>query len=612
MRTIILGFDAFDPGIFERLLEAGRMPNLSQFIDGDGYARLKIANPAQTEVSWTSIATGQDPGGHGIFDFVHRDPGNYTPQVSLLRTKKGLGGTQFVPPHDAPTIFDQVVRDGFPATALFWPATFPARFESPVRTIPGLGTPDILGKLGVGTEYTSESGAAEDGRKTPIRRLAAAANRTFRGQFFGPSRKKRDRIEETTLPFELQLAADSSAVLRVDGKEIPLKEGEWSPIVELVFKMGFLVKVRAITRLILTKTAPEVRLYALPFQIHPLHSPWRYATPKDFVKDSWQVADRFLSLGWPQDTTGLEEDCMNDAQFLALCTSILDTRERIFMHHLSQFNEGLLAAVFDSLDRVQHMFHRDRMDVVEEWYMRLDALVGRVQDALASHGDGETHLLVMSDHGFAPFGYKVHLNRWLIDREYLKPREGEDSISKEGVDWDSSSAYALGLNSIYLNLQDREGQGSVALSAADAQVQEIRDALLKWEGPSGERVVASVATRSEALHGPLAAYGPDLLVGYSPGYRASSQTGMGAWGEDSIEPNEDHWGADHCIDPEAVPGVLFSNRGLDGLGSPSFRDIPELITGRGLEGSDEAPPPPSYSEEDQEVVEERLRSLGYF
>jgi predicted AlkP superfamily phosphohydrolase/phosphomutase len=612
MRTIILGFDAFDPSIFERLLETGRMPNLAEFTETDGYARLRISNPAQTEVSWTSIATGQDPGGHGIFDFVHRDPATYAPHVSLLSTKKGVGGTQFVPPFNATTIFDQAVREGYPATALFWPAMFPARYESPVRTIPGLGTPDILGKLGVGTEYRSEPGGDENGRKTPLRALSAVGNGRYAGQFVGPSRQKRDGVAETSLPFELRLDGDSGGSLQVAGQEVHLEPGQWSPILELSFKVGLLFKVRALTRVILTATEPDVRLYSLPLQIHPLHSPWRYATPKDFVRRSWRVGGRFLSLGWPQDTTGLEEGCISDGQFLDLCESIFETRERIFMHHLSGFQEGLLAGVFDSMDRVQHMFLRDRPDLVEGWYVKLDGLVGRVRDALGVSDSGATHILVMSDHGFRPFEHKVHLNRWLIEKGYLRPREGQSSISKDNVDWSHSQAYAFGLNSLYLNLQGREGHGSMRPDQAGVILGKLRDDLLAWEGLDGSKVVGEVATREQALSGPMAEYGPDLLVGYAPGYRASSQTGMGAWGRETLEANRDHWGADHCIDPRAVPGVLFSSRGLGGLNQPSFRDIPELVTGTALESSRDGAPPPSYSEEDQEVVEERLRSLGYF
>ena len=143
MRTIILGFDSFDPSAFERLEAAGKMPNLSTFVKQGGYSRLEVCSPPQTEVSWTCIATGVDPGSHGIFDFVHRDPQTYTPYVSILPTKQSMLGEQFLPPYTTKTLFHAAAEMGYPATALWWPALFPARPELPVATIPGLGTPDI-------------------------------------------------------------------------------------------------------------------------------------------------------------------------------------------------------------------------------------------------------------------------------------------------------------------------------------------------------------------------------------------------------------------------------------------------------------------------------------
>src|SRR3990170_4580092 len=130
MRTIIIGLDAFDPGVFERLVDQGRLPNLSSFLEKKGYSHFSVANPAQSEVSWTSIATGLNPGGHGIFDFVHRDPVSYTPYVSLLPTKSGLTGTQFVPPFSARSIFDQAVRQGYAAASLGWGGAFAGGAEA--------------------------------------------------------------------------------------------------------------------------------------------------------------------------------------------------------------------------------------------------------------------------------------------------------------------------------------------------------------------------------------------------------------------------------------------------------------------------------------------------
>src|SRR6185295_13349645 len=107
MRTVIVGFDSFDPVIFERLLESGRTPNLGRFTNNAGYSKLEVCSPPQTEVSWTSIATGMDPGGHGIFDFVHRDPYTYTPYVSILPMRKSAAGEQFVPPYTTKTFFEE-------------------------------------------------------------------------------------------------------------------------------------------------------------------------------------------------------------------------------------------------------------------------------------------------------------------------------------------------------------------------------------------------------------------------------------------------------------------------------------------------------------------------
>ena len=69
MRSVLIGFDSFDPTIYEALAAQGKMPNLSALAGETGYSRLKVSAPPQTEVSWTSIATGADPGTHGIFVF---------------------------------------------------------------------------------------------------------------------------------------------------------------------------------------------------------------------------------------------------------------------------------------------------------------------------------------------------------------------------------------------------------------------------------------------------------------------------------------------------------------------------------------------------------------
>lgn len=601
MRTLIIGLDAFDPTFFEKLHTQGKTPNLSKLLEAGGYSRFRVSDPPQSEVSWTSIATGMNPGGHGMFDFVHRNPANYSLQVSLLPTQKNLLGLQFVPPYNARTIFDEAVEDGYPATSMWWPATFPAKLASPVQTIPGLGTPDILGRLGIGTYFSVEDLPTDPERKTAVRTLTKKSASKYTGALEGPAKKN----GTVNIDFELEVM-ENSATLQVAKQKINLKIGEWGEIVELPFAVGFGMTVKAISRAILTNVNP-ISIYFLPLQLHPLGSPWPYATPKNFIQDQWKKNGPFLTLGWPQDTTALNENLINDEQFLKLCEMIDAERERVLNHSLDSFEEGLLACVFDSLDRVQHMFFKGREDVIEAWYVRLDQMIGRIMERASRKK--KTRIIIVSDHGFGRFDFKVHLNKWLVERGYMKTESGS-TFDLKAANWSQTQAYALGLNSLYLNIVGREGKGMVDENAAMQTLTKLKDDLLQWKGPDGGQVVQSALIRTEAFQGPLAAYGPDIFVGYRPPYRGSAETGLGQWRSEAIEKNEEHWEADHCFDSRSVPGVLFSNEGLGNWAAPSYRDIPAMTIGRDLKTQASAPPP-KYSDEDQDEIEKRLKDLGY-
>ena len=603
MKTLILGFDSFDPKVFEELAGQNQLPHFQKFVEQGGYSQLQVCSPPQTEVSWTSMATGADPGGHGIFDFVHRDPATYIPYVSILPMRKGALGEQFVPPYTARTFFEEAASMGFPATALWWPAMFPARPELPVNTLPGLGTPDIRGQLGVGTLFTSEE---EKKKKTSVVKLAPAGSRRYRADLPGPQTKGKDGPRTVILPLEVDVIDSQTARVTVGDQRVELKLGQWSEIIELRFKAGMLFNIHAITRLIATTLENTVRIYALPLQIHPLHSTWNYAS-SSFSKKLWKDVGPYLTLGWPQDTTGLEEGIITDEQFLDLCQMIFERRIQILYYLMNDFREGVLASIFDDLDRVQHMFFHDRMDVVHDWYRRLDRFVGEVSQKV-EQWSGKYRYLLLSDHGFSDFRKKVHLNRWLVDQNYLCMKNGGDDLS--GVDWSKSRAYAVGLNSIYLNVSGREGQGQVSAEEIEGLLSDIQNKLSDWKDETGNPIVQKVRLKHETFNGPFTRFGPDLVVGYAPGNRASAETGLGKIPSLSLEPNHEHWGADHCIDADAVPGVIFANRDLAAFGGISFRDIPFLAIGKHLDQS-HIKPPSQAAGEGQKDVEERLKGLGY-
>jgi predicted AlkP superfamily phosphohydrolase/phosphomutase len=606
MRTIMVGFDSFDPAIFERLLENGKTPNLAKYANAGGYSRFEVCSPPQTEVSWTCIATGVDPGSHGLFDFVHRDPATYAPYVSILPTRQTAVGEQFLRPYTTKTLFEEAADMGYPATALWWPALFPARPEVPVETIPGLGTPDIRGQLGVGTFLTTEP---HEKKKIRVLKLESTGKGSFEGQLEGPQTKTKGGLQPRLQPVRVDVLDDKSARVTIGKLKLDLALGKWSPVVEIQFAGGIGATVHIVTQIILTEVKDRVSLYFLPLQIHPLHSPWHYATPSSLVKDAWKNSGPFLTLGWPQDTNALEDGCITDEQFLALCASIFESRKSIFFRKLDRFREGVLAAIFDDLDRVQHMFLLHDQDLAQQWYGRLDAFVGEVQGRVNQLGLQKQRLLILSDHGFRTFEHKVNLNRWLVDNGYMVLKDVPDGDLRN-VDWNKTKAYALGLNSLYLNVAGREGQGMVQAAELEALLDELKTKLQAWKDPSGETIISRVLLKHEAFTGPYTRLGPDLVIGYAPRFRASAETGLGKIGTLSLEANHDHWGADHCIDANMVPGVLFANRDLRDMPGLSFRDIPFLALGKHLDQS-YIKPPSEAGPQGQKDLEERLKGLGY-
>src|SRR5436305_9667262 len=94
-KVLVIGLDGFDPQVAAPLLAAGNLPNLARLRQRGGFAPLGTTTPAQTPVAWSTFATGTNPGGHGIFDFIRRDPAIYAPDLSFTRYEQK---NAFLPP----------------------------------------------------------------------------------------------------------------------------------------------------------------------------------------------------------------------------------------------------------------------------------------------------------------------------------------------------------------------------------------------------------------------------------------------------------------------------------------------------------------------------------
>src|SRR5205823_2346255 len=295
----------------------------------------------------------------------------------------------------------------------------------------------------------------------------------------------------------------------------------------------------------------------------------------------------YATLGLAEDTWALNEKVLDDDAFLAQCYSNHHDREQMLFDALEKTKQGLCACVFDTTDRVQHMFWRyleddhpaardvprdQRPDVIPDLYRRMDDLVGRVMQQI----ERDTLLLVVSDHGFKSFARCVNVNAWLHQNGYLalKPGKTESGDWFEDVNWSRTRAYTMGLNGLFLNLKGREREGIVAPGAeAEALKHELRGKLNGLVDPASGRIGITGVFDCDAVYaGPYVDNAPDLIIGYGDGYRASWDSVMGKVTSQIFEDNLKAWSGDHCIDPRLVPCVLFSNHKIT-VEKPAIVDV---------------------------------------
>ena len=568
-RVIVIGLDGFDPHIAEALLGGGELPNLARLRALGGYVRLRTTTPAQTPVAWSTFATGANPGGHGIFDFIRRDPQTYMPELSFTRYEQK---NQFMPPkavnlrRGAP-LWQLLTQAGLPSTIVRFPCAFPPD-ELYGRMLAGMGVPDLRGGQGTATFYSSAQHAtAGEGEQVVRLPIALDDTREIRTSLVGP----RDPRGGGNFRYEITLRRNphsKTLFIISDGepKMLAVGEGEWSEWLRVKFKTGLFQAVRGAVRFYLVGLDPVLELYASPINFDPDAPLFPISSPPAYAKELAAKFGAFYTTGMVEDHNGLNNVRLSAEAFLSPRDQVFNERVKMMRYELERFAEGFFFCLFDTPDRVQHMFWRDGARTVQEHYRACDRIVGRALEYV----DSETLLIALSDHGMNSFERGFNLNTWLHKQGLLTLKGGCEPGAEAGdllrhVDWGRTKAYALGLSGLYLNRKGREAQGIVDAQEVERLKAALVGALTSLGDPQRNRVaINSAVTREQVFHGPYAEEAPDLLLNYAGGYRVSWATSMGGIPENQFEDNLKRWSGDHLIDPALVPGVLFMNRPFDG------------------------------------------------
>ncbi len=632
-RVVILGLDGMDPGLAVKFMREGRMPNFEKLAARGVFRALDTSVPSMSPVAWSTFSTGADASQHGIFDFITRDPCTYAPLLSSTdvgKAKRVLPLGRYLVPLGRPRIkllqksqhFWKLLGDRHIFSIIQRvPITFP---PVPFRNgllLSGMCVPDLRGSQGTFSFFSTDSEGGEarfvGGEQTVLRRKGDV----IRSRIVGPDHALLRSGGRMTLPFTLTLAADRrSARLEIEGVEaVTLPVGEYTEWIELGFRAGLGVKVRGIVKFHLVSVEPHVNLYMTPIHIDPEHPAMPIAHPEVYAIYLARKQGKFATLGLAEDTWALNNRVIDEKIFFEQAMTFYEERERMFLDAVKQSKRGLVTTVFDTTDRVQHMFYRYLdpthpanagkdtelwKDAIARVYEKTDALLGKVWNLV---DDPDTVLMVISDHGFTNFRRGVNLNSWLRDHGYLVLKDAARRTSGEwfdGVDWTRTRAFALGLTGLFVNRKGREKSGVVAEGAEYRQlVQELAEKLGQLIDPAtGQRCVRRVAVSQQFFRGPYRFDAPDLLVGWDGGYRNSWECAVGQVTEPVFVDNTKSWSGDHCVDPSIVPGVFFCNRAIVAE-SPRLIDVPASVLrlfgqqvpgymqGRTLfaEGSEDAP-----------------------
>ena len=604
-KLIVLGIDGMDPQLLRKFMQEGKMPNFSRLAEQGSFKELGTSIPPQSPVAWSNLITGMNAGGHGIFDFIHRDPKTFelyfsTSRVEAPKHNVRLGnwvvpigsgtaeqlrkGTAFW------TVLDQ---HDIPNSVFRIPANFPP-IPAKGETVSGMGTPDLRGTYGTFTFYTDDAtavaGPVEGGQIVPVQ----VENSEVKTSLIGPDNSFRKGSPPTTEPFRVAIdPLEPVASVSFQNQEFVLREGEWSGWVPVEFQLiPFFGNVKGICRFYLKQAHPRFQLYVSPINIDPANPALPISTPKTYSKQLSEEVGEFYTQGIAEDTKALSSAVLDDKEYLEQSREVLAEHRRIFDAEFPKFRDGMFFFYFSSLDLNSHMFWRlmdekhpgydaalaaQNANAIEWFYHQIDEVLGEVIPKL----DAGTTLLVLSDHGFAPYNRSFNLNTWLLQNGYVVMKNDSTQDSAEplaNVDWSKTRAYGLGLNGLYVNLRGRERQGIVAPGAEeDALIREISDKLLAERDPKTNLPIITRMDRASVVYqGPYANSGPDLLVGYNRGYRAGWQTILGAFPPDVIEDNTNPWSGDHCMDSTLVPGVVLSNRKI-AIENPALTDIAPTV-----------------------------------
>ncbi|MFY3741453.1 MAG: putative AlkP superfamily phosphohydrolase/phosphomutase [Candidatus Nitrosomirales archaeon] len=239
----------------------------------------------------------------------------------------------------------------------------------------------------------------------------------------------------------------------------------------------------------------------------------------------------------------------------AMLERVATKQARAALHLAKNYEWDVLAPIFTTSDRLQHVFFAD-YDYLKRHYALLD---GFLKEFLDIADNNNANLLIVSDHGFGPVKKALYINTWLNREGFQKikksairsmlvskgftvyklkelignlhlssvalkfyrisPRMIKDALplgdyEDNQTDYSTSQAFSTAYHGIYLN-------GNLTAK----EYQQVREAIMKKLSlvtDNDTMVVEKLYRREEVLWGPYSDRSPDIFVVTRVGYGMST------------------------------------------------------------------------------------------
>ena len=550
--VLVLALDGASFDVIGPMAEAGELPHLAAWMAEGRAAPLASTVPPVTFPAWSSFMTGLSPGEHGIFDFTQKRAGEY--------------GLRFVNSTDraGETLFARVSAAGGRVLVLGLPATHPPE--------------PVAGLLVCGFEAPVASGTDPRSASDPAlyRRIAAKA---------GPW--MRPELDESAKASDFHERAVPTLLARIDRK----RDFALEAITQLRAEQGG--RLPDLTIVVFSESDTAGHHY---FRDHDPRSPRHDPQASRARQHALRAVHRQLDLA----CGALRAAVGPDVACVVVSDHGMGTASDKVIHLNRYLAEQTLlarrASPFGSVDRLA----RGLRDQALAW------LPPRVAQRIFRHARGAAALVESR----ARFG---------------------------GFDWSRTLALSEEANTqpgVWINLAGREAEGCVAPADYEATRDRVIACLEAWKLPSGDPVIARALRREAVYAGPFLERAPDIVLelALDQGHGLSlvptpwSEGGPQGEGIASVRileaqehgggrgrgMNGTHRGHGIFIACRGAGEALAIPRRLEAV-APWLAQVMDLAWAADGEGasSTSARAAVAYGEDEEAMVAERLRALGY-